>query len=413
VFGALLVTDIHLIKPESPRHDPDIELRNGVLRFLPELKLELPEISTILVGGDVAFDATGNQYSAASAFLRELQGHIGGEPRVLVIPGNHDIDRGLAETPDQRNWRSGPKRSGLDDDGRDRALLALLADTTAGPGLFAPLGAYNTFAATYGCTVTERDPSWHVCLPLDGRYRLDVRGITSVLLSERHDDKAADRLMIGDVQVTDLEERPGCVNVTLCHHPFEWLFDGERQRHRLRHRSAVHITGHEHAHQLDTDPETHTVHLRAGALQPKHADKWDPRLYGIGVEVLETGTQANATVTILCARWKREADGFVLDTTEQRIVPVLMASPEEAPTAADPTTAIARLTELLGELAPADLLSVADEIEMALGDLAGSPDYQHAGRVVEHARRTRALPRLWDETVGRRGGTRSDKNPFT
>ena len=71
LFGALLFTDIHLIKPDAPRLDIDIELRNGVL-LLPELQEQIPEISTILVGGDVAFDATQNQYTAAAAFLREL-----------------------------------------------------------------------------------------------------------------------------------------------------------------------------------------------------------------------------------------------------------------------------------------------------------------------------------------------------
>jgi calcineurin-like phosphoesterase family protein len=410
--GALLFTDIHLVKPDAPRHDIDIEIRNGVLRFLPELQARIPAISTILVGGDVAYDATQNQYAAAAGFLRELQARIGGEPRVLVIPGNHDINRTLAETPDQRHWRSEPKQSTLDENARDRSLRDLLTDKTSGPGLFAPLGSYNTFAATYGCTVTESDPSWHVCLPLNDGYRLDVRGLTSVLLSDSNDDTGEDRLLIGDVQVNDLERRPGCVNVTLCHHPYEWLFDGERQRYRLRHRSALHITGHDHAHKIDIDKETSAVHLRAGALQPKRTDKWDPRLYAIGVHVTEHDGRADAMFTILCARWDRVADNFVLDCTECPIVPMLLAPAGSVATEPDPTTAIARLTELVGELAPADLLTVAAEIGMALADLAGSADYEHPGRVVEHARKTDALPDLWDKTVAHRGGVRNEQNPF-
>lgn len=412
MFGALLLTDIHLIKPDAHRLDIDIELRNGVLRFLPEVLEQIPVISTILVGGDVAFDATQNQYAAAAAFLRELQSRVGGEPRVLVIPGNHDIDRDLAETPDQRHWRSKPKRGALDEDERDRALRDLLADGAAGPGLFAPLGPYNTFAATYGCTVTETDPSWHVCLRVNDRYRLDVRGMTSVLLSDSHDDKKKDRLLVGDVQVNDLQRLPGCVNVTLCHHPYEWLFDGERQRHRLRHRSALHITGHEHAHKVETDEETGAIHLRAGALQPKRADAWDPRLYAIGVEVIEHDEQAHAKFTILCARWNRVADKFLIDCTEQPSVPVPMAPLEGAPTSPRPTTSIAGLTELVAELAPADLLTVAAETGMALADLAGSAEYEHPGRVVEHARGSGTLAALWDRTVAHRGGVRSEENPF-
>jgi hypothetical protein len=412
LFGALLFTDIHLIKPDTPRLDIDIELRNGVLRFLPELQERIPEISTILVGGDVAFDATRSQYAAAAAFLRELQSRVGGEPRVLVIPGNHDIDRDLAETPDQRHWRSGPKQSALDEEQRDHSLRGLLADATSGPGLLAPLGPYNTFAATYGCTVTETDPSWHVCLRLDDRYRLDVRGMTSVLLSDSHDDTKEDRLLVGDVQVNDLQCLPGCVNVTLCHHPYEWLFDGERQRHRLRHRSALHITGHEHAHKVDTDEETGAIHLRAGALQPKRSDEWNPRLYAIGLEVVEHEEQADARFTILCSRWDRVADKFVIDCTEEPTVSVPRALVQGASNSPDPTTAIARLTELVAELAPADLLTVAAKIEMTLADLADSAEYEHPGRVVEHARSSGKLALLWEGTAARRGGARNEENPF-
>ena len=306
-----------------------------------------------------------------------------------------------------------PKRSALDEEERDRSLRDLLADTTSGSGLLAPLGPYNTFAATYGCTVTEADPSWHVCLRLDDRYRLDIRGMTSVLLSDSHDDTKDDRLLVGDVQVNNLQRLPGCVNVTLCHHPYEWLFDGERQRHRLRHRSALHITGHEHAHKVDTDKETGSIHLRAGALQPKRADEWDPRLYAIAVDIVEHDEQAAARFTILCSRWDRVADKFVIDSTEHATVPVLMAPFEGTPTGPDPTTSIARLTELVAELAPADLLTVAAEIGMALADLASSSAYEHPGRVVEHARNSGALASLWDTTVAHRGGIRSEDNPFT
>jgi hypothetical protein len=413
MLGALLITDIHFIRPRTPVYDIDVELRNGVLRYVPTLLKALPDISLILVGGDVAYEARDNQYAAAAAFLRDLQARLGGA-RILVIPGNHDVDRDLTDTPDHRGWRSAPRKSGLDDDQRDRVFIDLLANGQSGPGLVAALRAYNQFASAYGCTVSEAEPFWHVRLPLSDRYELHLRGLTSVLISDRHDDKEVNRLLLGDVQVADLEPAPGVVNVTLCHHPYTWLYDGERQRRRLRRRSALHVTGHEHCHDVLPDGDTASVHLCAGALQPKRSDVWDPRLYGIKLDVSERRGKASARFTIMSARWDRDADSFVEDSTGEYEVPVQPAPavPPSPPIAADPTAAVALLVEHLSELAPADRLTVAAEIGGDVSSLSAAPEHELPARVVADASARGVLAELWRQAARYRGGLGAEENPF-
>src|SRR4051812_19468468 len=106
MVSALLISDIHFTRNERlGGPDRDVDLRNGLLAFVGELREMLPELSVVLVCGDVAFQAVEHEYALAREFLREIQAALRGA-KVLVIPGNHDIDRRIASRADQRTWRS-------------------------------------------------------------------------------------------------------------------------------------------------------------------------------------------------------------------------------------------------------------------------------------------------------------------
>src|SRR5437867_5229131 len=85
MLSALLISDIHFRRNERlGAPDRDIELRNGLLQFLPELREHIPGISLVLVCGDVAYHAVEHEYALAKEFLREVQAALRGA-RVLVI----------------------------------------------------------------------------------------------------------------------------------------------------------------------------------------------------------------------------------------------------------------------------------------------------------------------------------------
>lgn len=409
MFAALVISDIHFIRHRHIPTDVNEELRNGLLAYLPRVRKRFPDISLILVCGDVAYGGAEHQYAAAASFLREVQSGLGGA-RILAVPGNHDVDRPSTLAADQRNWRSSPRRSELTPDQRDQVLIELLEDDRSGPGLFEPLAAYNVFAGAYGCEISVKAPYWTVRVPINERYQAQIRGLTSVLISDEHDD--SDGLLLGDVQVTDLHKAAGIVNLTLCHHPYSALIDGDRQRARLRHRSAVHITGHEHSHDVRVDPETATIHLCAGALQPTRNPDWEPRLYAIGIEVSETGAEASAQVDVVSAHWNRDADRFIHDVDERLHVPIDLPELGLQPPAAEPTAQFARLVERLAALQPADRLSAAAEIGADLGSLMKRPAHEFPRLLVAYAEHGKLLHELWNLVNQLHGGQIGETNPF-
>jgi hypothetical protein len=327
-----------------------------------------------------------------------------------VIPGNHDIDWSATRSPEQRIWRSRPRQAGLDDDQRDQELIDLLEDETSAEGLFAPLAPYNRFAAAYGCAVSVTDPFWDVRLPINDRYEAQIRGLTSVLISDAYDK--ADRLVLGDVQVSDLQTQPGVLNVTLCHHPYSWLRDGERQRARLRRRSVLHVTGHEHSHSVSVDAETRCVQICLGALQPARSPDRDPRLYAFAIDVAEQGGHAEATTELFGARWDRSADQFLEDVDMTASVPVEPVVGVAHLAAVHPAPAVVRLVERLAALQSGDRLGVAADIGADLALLTKQPSYELPSALVNYAEGRGVLAELWTAVERRHAGQEAGKNPF-
>lgn len=410
MFSAIVISDIHFRRHEQMPFDVDVELRNGLLSFLPIITERFPDLSLILVCGDIAFCARETEYAVAKNFLREVQARTGAS-RILVIPGNHDVERGKTDSADQRYWRSQPRQSCLDSDERDQTLFRLMENQRSGDGLFEPLQAYNVFAAAFGCDVSVRAPYWTSPVALDGRYHVEIRGLTSVLISNEHDEK--DKLILGDVQVSDLSVGSGVINVTICHHPFDWLLDGSRQRNRIRHRSVLHITGHEHSHEVVVDDETKSVHLCSGALQPTRNPNWEPRLYAIGIDVIEIDSDVFAQVRIFGARWDPDKDGFVSDVDESHPVPIERAPPDARRAISEPDTAFrSRLVERIASLQSADRVTVASNLGMDLRQLTSQPTHRIPHLLVEYAQANNMLHNLWEEVYKMHGKQVGEANPF-
>ncbi len=69
-------------------------------------QLGIPQPEAIMVTGDLAFSgATRNrqEYDEAATWLRKVASHHSiGDDQIFVVPGNHDVQRDLAEG--DRNW---------------------------------------------------------------------------------------------------------------------------------------------------------------------------------------------------------------------------------------------------------------------------------------------------------------------
>jgi hypothetical protein len=255
LFGWIHVSDIHFGHGDAG-HGWDQDLVMATLRRdVVARPVDVP-IDAILVTGDIAFSGAGrsaDEYARAKKWLLEVARVVGlGPERIYVVPGNHDVNRGV----DARNRSAGrllealrsravPKQ-GIDDALRDPDDRKLLASRMA---------AFLEFAKEFGPFVSrggeppEQRLHWAEG-PLVGRGGLHVRlvGLNTALLSK--DDEDFGQLRLGNEQLAKafVEDHANEVVLVLSHHPLKkgWLADEGHADAMLRHNAHAHLSGHVH-----------------------------------------------------------------------------------------------------------------------------------------------------------------------
>ncbi|WP_352603905.1 metallophosphoesterase [Mesorhizobium sp. M0047] len=308
----LHISDIHFKAPDclDPWMDPDASIRTRMMRDLGEQVGKLGEVGAILIGGDVAFKGASEEYDTARGWIQQLS-QISGCPkeRVFVVPGNHDVDRGMIKKAVaiqnvQHAIASAPAGK------REWKLSQQLRDRPSGQNLFEPHAAYNEFAAPFNCQIWPDKPFWHQDVPLGGGVNLRLYGLTSTLLSgqEGEDDKAGD-LYLSPLQ-TVLNPVPNTINLVLVHHPVDWLFDGDAVDDALTSRAILHLFGHKHRQRAVM--EANYVRLGAGAVNPSRHDKpYDPGYNLIRLEVEGNGHDRRVKVEVHQRRLQENPEMFV------------------------------------------------------------------------------------------------------
>ena len=190
------LSDIHFRREVSGGpYDLDADLRN-------ELGLDLGreltgEASGILITGDIAFGGKVEEYAVARAWLEELCTTARCKPSdVYTVPGNHDVDRDIVDDSEMIQEAHFELRK-LEGAHLDHALAKMMGDRVRADGLLQPLAAYNDFALRYGCNITPGRLWWDNDLILNDGSILRLRGLTSVLVSDRYDDNRVNKLLLG------------------------------------------------------------------------------------------------------------------------------------------------------------------------------------------------------------------------
>ena len=169
---------------------------------------------------------------------------------IWVAPGNHDVDRNIVRAS---KILPGLKNDVLNCESSEEASKRLGDFLREAESLFTkPIAAYNDFAAPYMCGVGDGRPfAWtdNSSLTLNDGSNLYLHGLNSAVLSGPDDGPG--RLMLGEFQVPS--RVAGAVQLSLCHHPLDWLKDGDTIGPRLDRVAAIQLYGHVHEHQVDHD----------------------------------------------------------------------------------------------------------------------------------------------------------------
>ncbi|HEX8515185.1 MAG TPA: metallophosphoesterase [Bacteroidia bacterium] len=303
-------SDIHFIK--NAKFDLDEDLRNEIERDLQSLLHQFVKIDAILVGGDVAYSAATEEYENAYNWLKSVCKIVDcSVENVLTIPGNHDVERGkicpMVESvhADFKRLRS---RADIDH------KLGQFLTRGASAGLLKPFDNYEAFAQRYGAVPERESPLyWEKDFQLNGA-KLRIRGINSAFVSNKGDHEHTSKLMTGTHQ-TKLKREDGVIYCVLCHHPPEWLYDGEETEKDFLTRAKLHLYGHKH--KIKVLQQGKSLKLAAGAMHPERQEQdWEPRYNILDLEIVFNNSKPFLQVKLWKRVWSADKTKFVPDFEE-------------------------------------------------------------------------------------------------
>ncbi len=209
---------------------------DALVRDARRLRVHIGRPDFIVLTGDVAFSGDSRrEYGAAARWLAKLCDAVALSPRqVLVVPGNHDVDRRKATVAVHQRLRKYPNE--LDDRlERKGGLFAL----------WPKLRSFATFAAGHGCAIDPSAPYW--IRRLRHPLRVVAVGLNTVLLSCDDSDAPAN-LALGQRQIraTIDQHADDRLLVVLQHHPPDWLRDGSELLGHLQGHPHILFCGHVH-----------------------------------------------------------------------------------------------------------------------------------------------------------------------
>jgi hypothetical protein len=371
-------------------------------------------ISGLLITGDIAHAGQPAQYAKAEDWLAELCRELQiGTENVWVIPGNHDVDWS-AHSPEHDGLRA--ELESIELLKLDERLEGILTDATAASMFLAPLGPYTDFARRYDSNPDPNVPCWTRDFELDADFVLRVRGLNSVLISDTHDEASKPRLVIGSVQ-TQLMREAGVVHVALCHHPADWLRDGDSM-HQVHTNATVLLTGHEH--HAEVRQVEQCVWISAGALHPERdREGWRPHYNLVTLKLIrehesEDSPEARVEIDIYPRVWKdnrfvaalsgsgRERHSVDLD--EVAVAGIYRIGDSDARYEPQPEGAAVanladrrvRLLHRYGELLEGARQVIAHAMGLSLGEIKDSAQTKLAEQVIRRAEEQGRLADLWD-----------------
>jgi predicted phosphodiesterase len=265
----LHVSDLHA----DPRSAFDQRvLVDGLLQDVKRSLADAP-FDLIVFSGDLASTGKAGEFEAGRRnLLDRLTEATGlGPDRVVLVPGNHDVDRDEID----RVYEDGLRLRLTSHE----AIVAALDDDRQVSQALARLAAWTQFTDSYYAGVQRQaiaPGGWTMRLEISG-VEVGIAALNSAWRSTGVGEEERGRLLVGEVQArTVLDRIADCpVRLVAVHHPFEWLADFDRKevRREFERAGAMVMTGHEH----EADP----VHLVSGLGNSNH-DRAGCLYFGIG-----------------------------------------------------------------------------------------------------------------------------------
>lgn len=311
----LHLSDIHFKQLKGHEYlDVDKDIQNELEFDLKRLKAEYNLVNAILIGGDIAFSGQETEYIEADTWIGRICEIVGCmQENVLTIPGNHDVDwsKHSPVVKDVHDvFKKLKQRTEIDD-----KIAKYLTSDDSSNILLGSFTNYHSFAQKYGCVPKDNNLLFWIKDFVLGEYILRIRGVNSALVSNKYDDENTSKLVIGSHQSL-IPNEPGVINVVLCHHPPQWLIDGDDAHRDFRARARICLFGHKHYYDVEKLDDKCLI-LAAGAMQPPRGEAdWEPRYNVIKVQVTKATEQAYLNVRLIKRIWDKREKKFTAERSE-------------------------------------------------------------------------------------------------
>jgi 3',5'-cyclic AMP phosphodiesterase CpdA len=239
----LHLSDLHLRKELG--WEQDIVLAS-LLKDVEARYKDANRPQVLFVTGDIAFSGKDDEYAPAEDFLRRLCASVSiPADGIFVVPGNHDVDRGLAE-----DAFDGARRRLTSASEVDRFFRSEDRRRT----IFVRERAFRAFAnRVMHSPATYNETSYaHARLIRLGPIRIRVLLLDSSWLATGGDSDLGS-IVVGERQVIDCcgmgDEDSRSFTFALMHHPFSWIADFEQSsvENRVIENADLCLRGHLHS----------------------------------------------------------------------------------------------------------------------------------------------------------------------
>ncbi len=239
---------------------------------------ELEKIDFIVFSGDLAYSGgkeDENEYARARKLFSEvLSATELNSDRLFIIPGNHDLNRGVIEDTilPYPPAIKGPLGSHNDFDTESKVKLWLENQDKLN-SLLQPFSKLKNFVNQFN--EKQKSPDFASTLILDdiGEKKVGLLGLNSALMAGRKNTagQVADQgnLIIGEPQIDDgFEKIKDCdVRIAVMHHPLDWLHNDIDGKHVEQYFREFHfiLCGHRHQSKAITAGGTQGKYLTIAA----------------------------------------------------------------------------------------------------------------------------------------------------
>lgn len=290
VVRVLHLSDLHFSKRRAWDQDPVL---GALARDVARLAGEGHRADFVAITGDIADRGSPDEYALATRFLREQLLPACGVPgeRVLLVPGNHDVDRSSVKRVAQAAQNDLLRAESQE------AIAAILSDPAERAPLLRRHDAWLAFVDALGAPHDEL-PWWSRSFHV-GAIEVHVAGLCSSWTAWCDDDKG--RLLVGRAQLHQVLEgaERAHLSLALMHHPWDYLadFDAAESREAIHRRCHVLLRGHLHKGEgaARIRPDGGSLELAAGA-------SWGGAQHPHGYQLIELDP-ANGAARVHLRTW--------------------------------------------------------------------------------------------------------------